>query len=311
MAAKSTTLRNTLQHFFTLSPSVEKCKSHPLFPASSLSSFLCAARCGALGERPLPDFAGKGGRGVQCTMRNAQCTMGGNAGLEDDGATKRKPLDLAGDFVHDVRADFAASLDLHDAGGALCLVEEVDLAPAPGIALGGLSPRRGGEDERAIKPDEAGEPGGVVQDEVLEPGPLVRDFAPVPLVPLRRTNLWISSRTRTGLRSRITSSPDASASPDALPATRRRVARSSHMKYRIILAIRRSHPKRARVSRGRCGPCGRNGRRWRPNGSPRRAPGRRRKSGRKDRRADRARRRRSRGRGYPWARRRGRGRGRS
>ena len=43
-----------------------------IFPASILSSFLRAARCGALGERALPDCAGKGERCVQCTMRNAQ-----------------------------------------------------------------------------------------------------------------------------------------------------------------------------------------------------------------------------------------------
>lgn len=76
-------------------------------------------------------------------------------GADGHSWTKRKTLDLAGDFVHDARTDFAASLDLHDADGALRLIEEVDLAPAPGIALDCLSPWRGGEDERAVKPDEA------------------------------------------------------------------------------------------------------------------------------------------------------------
>ncbi len=68
-----------------------------IFPASFLSSFLRAARCGAIGERALPDCAGKGGRGVQCTMRNAQCTMGGNAGgaakgQNDDRTKGRAPV---------------------------------------------------------------------------------------------------------------------------------------------------------------------------------------------------------------------------
>lgn len=82
-------------------------------------------------------------------------------GANGHSGTERKPRDLAGDFVHDVSADFATPLDLHDADGALRLVEKVYLAPASGIALGGLSPRRGGKDERSVKPYEADEPGGV------------------------------------------------------------------------------------------------------------------------------------------------------
>lgn len=53
-------------------------------------------------------------------------------GPDGRSGAKRKQLDLAADLVHDAGADLSTALDLHDADGALRLVEQINLASGAG-----------------------------------------------------------------------------------------------------------------------------------------------------------------------------------